>query len=134
LNRLPELKSFLKDGEAEWYKGVEVTFIQHRQAIMTVFEDGEEKEKITLSDVKTKPEMHAMMLEKGFEKKSEEEIEDLKKQKEEEKVKEEEERRRAREERQKKAEERRKQRELDAARRKAEEEEKKEEPGAKADL
>lgn len=137
MNRLPELKSFLKDGEAEWYKGVEVTYIHGRKAVMTVFEDGEEKEKITLSEIKTKPEMHTMMAEKGFEKKSEEEIADAKRKLEEAKAEEEEKRRKQREDRQKQAEERRKQREEAEAKKKAEEEQKKAEEeaaGAKAEL
>lgn len=135
MNRLPELKSFLKDGEAEWYEGVEVQYIHGRKAVMTVFEDGEEKEKITLSDMKTKPEMHTMMIEKGFVKKSEEEIAEMKKKIEEAKTEEEERRRKMREERQKKAEERRKQKEEDAAKKEAEDEAAKvETAGAKAEL
>lgn len=134
MNRLPELKSFLKDGEAEWYTGVEVTYIHGRQAVMTVFDDGEETEKITLSEVKTKPEMHAMMVEKGFGKKSEEEIEEVKRKLEVAKVEEEQRRRTQREERQKQAEVRRKEKE---EKKKAEEEGQKsaeEAAGAKADL
>ena len=62
---MPQLKSFLKDGEAESYRNVEVKFIHGRKAIMTLWETGdigvdgdrekwEELEKITLSDYKTK--------------------------------------------------------------------------------
>ena len=67
---MPQLKSFLKDGEAESYRNVEVKFIHGRKAVMTVWETGngnggvldgggdreswEEVEKITLSDYKTK--------------------------------------------------------------------------------
>ena len=61
---MPILKSFLKEGEAESYQNVEVTFVHGRKAIMTIYEsdDGEEsgeegwveKEKIVLSDYKTK--------------------------------------------------------------------------------
>ena len=60
LNKMPELKSFLKDGEAESYHNVEVKFIHGRKAIMTIYESGDgeeswvEKEKIVLSDYKTK--------------------------------------------------------------------------------
>ena len=70
LNKMPQLKSFLKDGEAESYRNVEVKFIHGRKAVMTVWETGngnggvldgggdreswEEVEKITLSDYKTK--------------------------------------------------------------------------------
>lgn len=91
MNKLPNLKSFLKDGDAESYRNVEVTFVHGKKAIMTIYEgesqsdvgeDGmEEKEKIVLSDYKTKEEMHALMVEKGFQMKSDEEIEAMKLQK-----------------------------------------------------
>jgi len=78
LNRLGELKSFLKDGEAEEYKGVEIEFIHGRNAILYVYNnDGVEQEQVTLSNYKTKEEMHRMMQEKGFVKKSAEEIQKL---------------------------------------------------------
>ena len=63
LNKLPNLKSFLKDGEAESYKNVQVNFVAGKKAIMTIYEgessdvweDGMvEKEKVVLSDYKTK--------------------------------------------------------------------------------
>eukprot|EP00578_Thalassiosira_sp_NH16_P011678 CAMPEP_0181124710 /NCGR_PEP_ID=MMETSP1071-20121207/26635_1 /TAXON_ID=35127 /ORGANISM="Thalassiosira sp., Strain NH16" /LENGTH=196 /DNA_ID=CAMNT_0023210051 /DNA_START=152 /DNA_END=743 /DNA_ORIENTATION=+ len=85
---MPNLKSFLKDGEVESYRNVEVSFVPGKKAIMTIYEgesmsavgvDGmEEKEKIVLSDYKTKEEMHALMIEKGFQLKSEEELEAMK--------------------------------------------------------
>ena len=78
LNRFPELKSFLKDGEAEYYKGVEVEYVHGRNAVITITKDGEEQEPFTMSDLKTKEEMHKFMLDSGFEKKSEEEIEEMK--------------------------------------------------------
>ena len=63
LNKMPELKSFLKEGGAESYRSVEVKFVHGRKAIMTIYESGDgeesgegwvEKEKIVLSDYKTK--------------------------------------------------------------------------------
>lgn len=63
MNKLPNLKSFLKDGEAESYKNVQVNFVAGKKAIMTIYEgessdvweDGMvEKEKVVLSDYKTK--------------------------------------------------------------------------------
>ena len=74
MNRLPALKSFLKDSEAEEYQGVEVEYVHGRTAVLTIYKDGEEQEQITLSDYKSKEEMHALMVEKGFVKKSDEEI------------------------------------------------------------
>jgi len=63
------VKKFLKEGEAETYKNVEVRYIKGRKAILTIFENDEELEKIVLSDYKNREEMHEMMLEKGFVKK-----------------------------------------------------------------
>ncbi len=67
---MPILKSFLKDGEAESYQNVVVTFVPGRKAVMTIYEsdDGDEagggeeswveKEQIVRSDYKTKVCMH----------------------------------------------------------------------------
>lgn len=61
LNKLPVLKSFLKDGEAESYRNVEVKYVPGKQAVLTIYEgEGEEvegwveKEKIVLSELETK--------------------------------------------------------------------------------
>mmetsp|Transcript_30347 Transcript_30347/g.44906 ORF Transcript_30347/g.44906 Transcript_30347/m.44906 type:complete len:138 (+) Transcript_30347:227-640(+) len=72
---MPLLKSFLKDGEAETYKNVEIEYIRGRKAELIIFNDTEETERILLSAYKTKEEMHALMVSKGFVKKSKEEIE-----------------------------------------------------------
>ncbi|KAK1732504.1 hypothetical protein QTG54_016787 [Skeletonema marinoi] len=88
---MPILKSFLKDGEAESYQNVQVKFVPGRKAIMTIYESGDdddegeeeswvEKEQIVLSDYKTKDEMHALMVEKGFQLKSPEEVEAIQQQ------------------------------------------------------
>lgn len=61
------LKSFLKDGEAESYRGVKVTFVRGKKAIMHVYdEDGKEVETVELHTLKTKEALHALMREKGF--------------------------------------------------------------------
>eukprot|EP00577_Skeletonema_sp_RCC1716_P027211 CAMPEP_0113402016 /NCGR_PEP_ID=MMETSP0013_2-20120614/17023_1 /TAXON_ID=2843 ORGANISM="Skeletonema costatum, Strain 1716" /NCGR_SAMPLE_ID=MMETSP0013_2 /ASSEMBLY_ACC=CAM_ASM_000158 /LENGTH=147 /DNA_ID=CAMNT_0000287307 /DNA_START=35 /DNA_END=475 /DNA_ORIENTATION=+ /assembly_acc=CAM_ASM_000158 len=88
---MPILKSFLKDGEAESYQNVQVKFVPGRKAIMTIYESADdddeggeeswvEKEQIVLSDYKTKDEMHALMVEKGFQLKSPEEVEAIQQQ------------------------------------------------------
>jgi hypothetical protein len=64
----------LKDREAEYYFDVEVEFKHGMDAVLTVLEDGVEREKVVLSDISTKEEMHRMMVEKGFQRKSDEEI------------------------------------------------------------
>lgn len=64
----------MKDYEAEEYRGVSVEYVSGRKAVLTIFHDDEFQEEVLLSDYKTKEEMHALMVEKGFEKMSEEEI------------------------------------------------------------
>lgn len=67
LNRLPELKSFLKDGEAEQYEGVTVKYVHGRTAVMTIY-DGNRKEvkKVDLHVIRSKEALHAVMRENGF--------------------------------------------------------------------
>jgi hypothetical protein len=57
---------------------VEVQFVAGRHAVLTIFEDGKEREQVTLSNIKTKTEMHTLMIQKGFERMSKEEIEAMK--------------------------------------------------------
>jgi Sep15/SelM redox domain len=67
LNRYPLLKSFLKDGEAEWYRNVHVTYIAGREAILTIKDkNGIELEKVVMHTLPDKAAMHAMMVNKGF--------------------------------------------------------------------
>jgi hypothetical protein len=67
LNRLPELKSFLKDGEAEQYNGVTVKYIHGRTAVMTIYDSNHvEIEKVDLHTIRSKDKLHSIMKEKGF--------------------------------------------------------------------
>ena len=75
------LLSWKSDGEAESYQGVKVTYVHGKTAILTIYNDqGKEQEKIVLHELKDRPAMHALMEEKGFRKKSAEEIEKIKQQ------------------------------------------------------
>ena len=66
------------------YKNVEVKFIPGRQAVMTIYnKEGEQLEKITLSDYNDKEKLHELFIEKGFEKYSDEELAEIRKEKEE---------------------------------------------------
>ena len=100
-----------------------VKYVGGKKAVLTIYDGDEEKEKVTLSDYKEKVDMHAMMVEKGFVKKTEEEIEQVKVEIKERKSKEEEERKRKREERLKQQEQKRLEKEAAAAKEKEEEEE-----------
>lgn len=75
MNQLPELKSFLmeKDG-VDQYKEVEVNFISGKKAVLTIFQNGKELEKITLSDYDDRNKLHQLFVEKGFAKFTNEEI------------------------------------------------------------
>ena len=74
LNKLPEVKAFVKGGGAEMYYNVEIEFIPGKKATLTIFDDNKMTEKIILSDIETELEMHTLMKEKGFQKKSKEAI------------------------------------------------------------
>jgi hypothetical protein len=58
------------DGEAESYEGVTVEYVHGRTAVMTIFLDGAEKEQVQLHTIQTKPEIHELMVKKGFVKKT----------------------------------------------------------------
>jgi hypothetical protein len=54
---------------------VTINYIPGRQALLTIYEDdGTEREKVTLSDIPTKEEMHKLMVGKGFFLKDEQEL------------------------------------------------------------
>ena len=74
LGRNPELKTFLKGGEAEEYEGVTIEWIRGREAVMTIFEDGNEVKKIKIYEIKKKDELHDLFAKEGFQKKSQEQI------------------------------------------------------------
>jgi aspartate oxidase len=67
----------LHDGEAIYYQGVEVEYVHGRNAVLTIYRDGQEQEQVTLSDYKTKDALHALMVNKGFIRRSNKEIEEL---------------------------------------------------------
>ncbi|KAL7452338.1 hypothetical protein ACHAXS_000273, partial [Conticribra weissflogii] len=64
-----QVKSFLKEeGGVDLYKNVKVNFIHGRKAVLTIYRDGVETEKVTLSDYNDKMKLHELFVEKGFEK------------------------------------------------------------------
>jgi len=71
-SKTPELKSFLKDGEAEFYENIKVDFIPGERAVLTIFHDGIEQEAISLYEYKTKDALHRLLHDKGFVLKNEE--------------------------------------------------------------
>lgn len=70
------------DGEAQEYQGVTIEFMAGRTAILTIYDDSNtEKEQVHLHEMDDKEKLHAMMLNKGFQRKSEEEIAQLRQEK-----------------------------------------------------
>jgi hypothetical protein len=72
LKRFPDLRHFLKGGEAETYHGVSVTFEKGHDPILTLYEDREVVEVIRLEDHSDLWALRALFKEKGFEKRTEE--------------------------------------------------------------
>jgi hypothetical protein len=68
----------LKDGEAEWYQGVEVQYVSGKSAVLSIFHDGEFQQDIKLTPLTSKELMHSLMEGYGFVKKSDEEIAKMK--------------------------------------------------------
>ena len=80
LNKMPELKNFLRLGEAQSYYNVEVEYVPGTRATLTIdyyhsaTSQSQTKEVIDLSRFATRDELHALFQTKGFLKKTEEEI------------------------------------------------------------
>ena len=87
LNRFPKLKEFLKGGEAESYKGVHIHYVHGKTAVMTIFKDGEETEKVHLHKIDDKDQLHKIFREKGFEPMSAAELAKSQQEKQDEKLK-----------------------------------------------
>ena len=75
--RLPtDLKSFLLDGEAEWYNNITVKYLKnHKTTILTVYEDGKPVDEINFRYLDGKEEYHKAFIDSGFELKTQEELE-----------------------------------------------------------
>lgn len=76
--RLPELKSFLRNFEAEEYEGVTVQYMRGRSPTLVIYHDGKRKEKIELNNSFSNDDLHKLMINKGFVKMSEDEIAQMK--------------------------------------------------------
>jgi len=74
LNKNPELKAFLKGGEVENYEGVEVEWIRGRKAVMHIYEDGKEVEKVDIYELTTHAAIVKTMEEKGLRLKSDQQL------------------------------------------------------------
>ena len=70
LNRLPEVKAFLKEGHVDEYEDVSITWIPgHTPELHILNDEGELTEKVVLKDYTTDG-LHDLMEEKGFKKKA----------------------------------------------------------------
>jgi hypothetical protein len=70
------VKRFVKGGDegAEAYENVRVIFISGRKAVLTIYHDDKEVEQIELQTLETTQAMHELMIDRGFTKKSENEL------------------------------------------------------------
>jgi len=71
---MPALKKFLKGGDAESYRNVEIEYVKGKEPVMTLYVGGEEKEEIRLREYDSNEVLHSLFQEKGLQKKTEEEI------------------------------------------------------------
>jgi hypothetical protein len=56
------------------YAGVSIDWIRGRKAVMTIFEDGKQQgEPVQLYELQTRDQMHQLMVDKGFHKKTKQE-------------------------------------------------------------
>jgi ribosome biogenesis protein Nip4 len=71
------VKRFVKGGDegAEAYENVRVIFISGRKAVLTIYHDDKEVEQIELQTLETTHAMHELMIDRGFTKRSENELE-----------------------------------------------------------
>jgi hypothetical protein len=68
------LKAFLKQGEVAEYAGVEVEWIRGKKAVMHIYEDGNEVETVSLHLLTERDQIIKVFEEKGFHKKTQEQI------------------------------------------------------------
>jgi Sep15/SelM redox domain len=67
-SRLPALKSFLRDGEAEWYRRVELQYVRGQLTLMHIYEEGNtSRDVINIVELNTaakygKDELHRVMI------------------------------------------------------------------------
>jgi hypothetical protein len=77
-SRLPALKSFLRDGEAEWYRRVELQYVRGQLTLMHIYEEGV-RDAVNIVELNTaakygKDELHRVMINvAGLELKSDDE-------------------------------------------------------------
>jgi len=95
LNKHKELRLFLKGdvpkkvpGEVTEYAGVKIDWIRGKRAVLTIFENGVKKEDVQLYALKTRAQMHELMENKGFRRKTaQEKMESIKSERIEEQIK-----------------------------------------------
>lgn len=65
-SKLPDLRTFLKNGYAEGYEGVTIKYISGRATVLIVFEDDIEVDRVPLKGFHTHEELHTAMQQAGF--------------------------------------------------------------------
>lgn len=77
LGKYPEIKDFLRDGEATFYKDVVVRYVKGQNPVLVINRHGAHRETVDLTKHPTKEQLHQLMVDKGFKKKTQEEIDEL---------------------------------------------------------
>jgi hypothetical protein len=75
---MPALKKFLKGGDAESYRNVEIEYVKGKPPVMTLFVGGKEQEVVLLKEYESSEALHQLFQEKGLQKKTQEEIDENK--------------------------------------------------------
>mmetsp|Transcript_25830 Transcript_25830/g.53842 ORF Transcript_25830/g.53842 Transcript_25830/m.53842 type:complete len:146 (+) Transcript_25830:242-679(+) len=73
----PKVRIFLKGGYPELYQNVSMTWKEGHDPVLFIYKNGEEQEKIRLAEHDDMEQLEALMLEKGFKFKSEEEMQKI---------------------------------------------------------
>ena len=63
------VKKFLKGGEAESYEGITIDWVRGEKPVLVISENGQVKEEVQLSGYNNIDALHALMAQKGFQKK-----------------------------------------------------------------
>lgn len=85
---MPALKKFLKGGDAESYRNVEIEYVKGKPPVMTLFVGGKEQEVLLLKEYESSEALHQLFQEKGLQKKTQEEIDENKRREREERLQE----------------------------------------------
>jgi len=75
LNKLPEVRRFVKDpGHADAYDGLKINYIPGKSPELVCFKNGEEVERVDLTQGQSTEKLHVMVQDRGLKKKGRDEL------------------------------------------------------------